>query len=414
MRDRALQAFTALCGLLWVSAGPAKAEPTNVNLYGGVDYLLWWLDGAPLKVPLVSTGPISSTHHGFVDRPETTILYGAPHSPAKGGNDSQDFPSFSGTRVTVGGWLDSAHGFALEGSGFLLEKRGAGFTARSNQDGSPIINIPVFNPIPYTPGGGRAGGLPPNEDGLPASLPLEPDRFDGDAGVFAGGVKVTNTLQLWGADVTGVAVLYRTPSLEVSGLAGFQYLNLSEGFGLVYESVGVSGFYTGLSGKAFDSFKTTNRFYGAGLGVRGKYTYGPWSAEATARLGIGATNEILSVNGGYQAVNFGAPGLTSGPEGVFAQPANEGRFSSTRFAVMPQVQLKLGYDVTSWLRLSVGYDVLYISEVIRPGDQISHYVPKGQTFNQAGVAPSTTSPVKLFRSTDFLAQGLTIGASFRF
>ena len=69
--------------------------------------------------------------------------------------------------------------------------------------------------------------------------------------------------------------------------------------------------------------------------------------------------------------------LKSGPEGVFAQPANEGRSSATRFAVVPQLQVKLGYDVTSWLRLTVGYDLLYNSEVIRPGDQISHYVPEG-------------------------------------
>src|SRR5437660_3802497 len=30
-------------------------------LYGGIEYLLWWVKPAPLSVPLVSTGPISTT-----------------------------------------------------------------------------------------------------------------------------------------------------------------------------------------------------------------------------------------------------------------------------------------------------------------------------------------------------------------
>jgi hypothetical protein len=415
MSIRGLGGFAAACALLPVLyAAPARAQAPRVSLYGGVDYLLWWMNGAKLPVPLVSTGPIETTHHGFVSSPDTTILYGGPHSPAMGGNDTQDFAGFSGSRITIGGWIDPARTYAVEGSGFLLQQRSAGFAIQSNQNGLPIINIPVFNTIPYTPGGGRPGGLPPNEDGLPASLPLEPNRFDGNAGVFAGGVRIRNTLQLWGADLTGVAVIYRSPSLEVSGLAGLQYLDLSESFGLLYHSTGVSGVYTGQSGSAFDSFKTTNRFYGAGIGVRAVTTYGPWSVQATGRIAIGASSETLSVQGGYQALNFPTVGLKSGPEGVFAQPANEGKFSSTRFAVVPQGQVKLGYDVTPWLRLTVGYEVLYDSDVIRPGDQISRFIPKGQTFEQALVPPSLTSPVKRFRSTDFLAQGVTIGASFRF
>lgn len=406
---------------LVLAAVPARAQDANVTLglpttrlYGGVDYLLWRLQGAPLSVPLISTGPISSTHHGFLTSSDTTILYGAPFSPARGGNDTQNFAPFSGSRVTIGGWLDAAHSFALEGSGFLLQQRSAGYAIHSNQDGVPIIDIPVYNTIPYTPGGGRPGGLPPNEDGLPASLPSDPDRFDGNAGVFAGGVTVVNSLQLWGNGLTGVAVLYRTPRFELSGLAGLQYLNLSEAFGLMYHSNGVSGFYAGMSGIAFDSFKTTNHFFGGTVGARGTYSYGPWSAELTGRIGIGASREILSVDGGFASYNFQSIGYKAGSEGVFAQPANEGHFASTRLAFVPEAQFKLGYNVTPSIRLTVGYDVLYDSNVIRPGDQINRNIPKGQTFDQGVAPPSTTSPVPLFRSTGFLAQGLNIGVSFRF
>ena len=38
----------------------------------------------------------------------------------------------------------------------------------------------------------------------------------------------------------------------------------------------------------------------------------------------------------------------------------------------------------------------------------------GQTFLQGGNSVSTTSPSRLFRSTDFFAQGITLGLTYRF
>jgi hypothetical protein len=382
------------------------------RLYGGVEYLGWWVKGAPLTVPLVSTGPISTTHHGFLDRPDSTILYGAPHAPAKGGDDTQPFSIFSGGRLTLGYDLDDSRRYAIEASGFGLQSQSAGFSISADQNGQPIINIPVFNTISYTPGG-RPGGLPPNEDGLPAALPSNPDRFDGNAGVFTGGVKITNSLELWGADLKGVANFYRSSSWELSGLAGFRFLRLSESFNLFYQSVGVSGVYTGEYGTANDRFATQNSFYGSELGVRGRYQYGPFSVEGSVSVALGASNEVLNVNGGFVSYNF--QGLVrSGPEGVFAQPANEGQFSSIRFAVVPEVALKLGYNITPSTRLTLGYDFLFDSSVIRPIDQVNRNIPKGQTFLQGGDTVSTTSPERIFRPTNFFAQGISVGMEFRF
>jgi Putative beta barrel porin-7 (BBP7) len=391
---------------------PGTDTITISRLYGGVEYLGWWVKGAPLAVPLVSTGPISTTHHGWLSSPDSTILYGAPHAPAQGGNDTQSFPIFSGTRLTVGYDLDASRRYAVELSGFALQSRTAGFDIQGNQDGLPIINIPVYNTTPYTPGG-RPGGLPPAEDGLPAALPSDPDRFDSNAGVFTGRVKITNSLQLWGASLTGVASLYRTPSWEVSGLAGFRFLRLAENFNLFYQSIGISGVYAGEYGTATDTFGTQNHFYGSLLGVRGRYSFGRMFVEASGSVAFGASNETLNVNGGFSSINFQQPTRT-GPEGVFAQPANEGTFSSVHFAVVPEVALKIGYDITPSIRVTIGYDFLYDSSVIRPTDQIDRNIPKGQTFLQGGSTVSTTSPTRIFRTTDFYAQGVSVGVAYRF
>ncbi len=384
----------------------------TTRLYGGVDYLLWWVKGAPLAVPLVSTGPISTTHHGWLVNSDATILYGAPYAPATGGDSTQDFPAFSGGRLNLGYWLDNEQRFGIEGSGFLLQRRVAGYEIRSDSSGSPVINIPVYNTIPYSPSG-RASPGPPAEDGLPASLPSDPTRFDGNNGNFAGGVKITNSLRLWGAEASGVINLLRTPSWELSALAGFRYLDLSETFHLDYDSTGVSGFYLGMRGALSETFQTRNQFYGGILGLRGRYFIGSLFVDLTGRVAMGSSHEVLNIWGGFYSINFTGPYVT-GPEGVFAQPANEGRTSSDRFAVVPDVQLKLGYALTPRLRLTAGYDFLYYTNIVRPGDQLNRNLPKGQTFEQGGVAPSAKSPERLFRTTDFYAYGVSFGLDFRY
>ena len=93
----------AISAALLCAVSPAAAQ--EVRVYGDLDYLLWWVKGAPLSVPLVSTGP-ESNFNRFLFNSKTTILYGAPHPPATGGNGVQDFKRFSGGRLTLGYTLD--------------------------------------------------------------------------------------------------------------------------------------------------------------------------------------------------------------------------------------------------------------------------------------------------------------------
>jgi hypothetical protein len=357
---------------------------------------------------LVSTGPVANKE-GFLINSNSTILYGAPFSPAVGGNDQQSFPGFNGARLTVGYWLDDAQRYAVEASGFLLQSRTTTFQVRGNANGEPGLRIPVYNTIPYAPGGGcdpdnpNVCLIPPIEDGVPLAVP----------GDLTGGVKITNSLQLGVLDLTGVLPIYRDTAWQVSGLVGGTFLQLNEALNLTADLEGLptSDLYAGQSGYAIDEFKTRNRFYGASLGLRGRYTFGPIFVEGTGRISFGASQEVLTVNGGYQ--DFNAPFVNShGPEGIFAMPANEGRFSRTNFAVVPEVQVKLGYNITPAIALTVGYDFLYDSNVIRPGEQINRNIPKGQTFQQDNTTASLVSPARLFRTTDFFAQGISFGVVF--
>jgi hypothetical protein len=399
-------------GIATVTAN-AQLGPANPGsrFYGGGEYLLWSVKGAPLSVPLVSYGPGTFFKQGFITDSRTQILYGNPTSPGSGGNDTQNFPWFSGGRVTLGYYLDDAHRWAVEASAFMLQKQSTVFTASGDGTGSNGLRVPVYNNVPYAPGGQCDPTNPAicligrTEDGVPISIP----------GALSGYVTITNTLQLWGADAVAIAPGYRSANFELNPVLGLRYLHLAENFNLVAHLQGLASnaLYANQSGTATDSFDTKNDFFGAVLGLRGRSSWGPWSVEATGRMAFGVSHEVLNVAGFYMDVN--APFANkSGPYGVFAMPANSGTFTRDQFAVVPEGQIKVGYDVTPSMRFTVGYDFLYDSNVIRPTDQINRNIPKGQTFQQDGTAASTTSPSPLFRATDFYSHGLSAGLTVRF
>jgi hypothetical protein len=398
------------------TAGPEVSlqQTPARRLYGGIEYLLWWVKGAPLSVPLLSTGPDAEPiNGGFLRSSEATVVYGSPFSPAFGGNNTQGFQGLSGGRLTLGYWLDDDRRYAIEGEAFMLQTGIGSFEAHGDATGQPPMRIPTYNSVPY-----RAGGVgmvvPPIEDGVPVSLP----------GDLTGGVMFKNTLNLWGAQANGIVNLYRSGSWEVSGIGGFRYLSLAEAFDLTLNIVGlIDTPFAGESGWARDRFQTRNHFYGATLGAHARYNIGPMFIDMSGRVSFGVDNEMEIVSGGFQEFNTpivtNLPGvtgglrpLTQGVNGIFAQPSNEGRSSGNMFAVVPEIGIKLGYNITSSIQLSIGYDFLFISNVLRPTDQIDRSFSKGLPFQQD--PNSTVGPIRRFKTTGFYAQGVTLGVSYRF
>ncbi len=395
-------------------AAPIWTPAPSLNFYGSAEYLMWWVKDASLPVPLVSGGPVATTHHGLLGVPasngaDSTVLYGAPHTPAQGGEDSQRFQNFSGMRLTLGYSFGNEHRFGVEASGFALQQQSVGYGAHGDAQGNPVIGIPVYNSVPYKIGGMT---IREGEDSLPFALPNDPTRSRG-SGIITGAVNIANQLELWGAELNGVISLYRKPSWELSGLVGVRFVDLSESLNLTAQIRGLSGFYSGQSGVVVDEFSTRNEFFGGTLGLRESYSSGRLSVDVTAKVSLGVNHQIQNIAGGFSSVNFTAP-FSSGTEGIFAQPANEGRTSSDKFAVVPEAQIKIGYALSPRLRATLAYDFLYYSNVMRPGDQINRAIPKGQTFNQADPVVSTTSPSRLSKTSDFFAHGVSVGMELRF
>ena len=103
--------------------------------------------------------------------------------------------------------------------------------------------------------------------------------------------------------------------------------------------------------------------------------------------------------------------------GIYAQPSNSGRFFRNVFSFVPEGELTLQYHFLPNWTAKIGYNLLYWSEVVRPGDQFDRRldrrgVPSDPSY-QATPPIAATAPYS-FVSTSFWAQGLTFGVEWRF
>jgi len=351
------------------------------RLWVSAEYLLWWIKNSSVG-PLVTTGDPNAPNGGLLGDPSTRVLFG---------DRGIDYGAFSGGRLGIGFWINTERTLGLEASGFLLERRAVNFGASSNPAGSPLLVLPFQD----------LNGRP---DGFFLSSP----------GVFSGNVIVSSSSRLWGADVNGAYNLWRGRSLSADVLAGFRFLELDEDLQDNVFSVGGSPIFTEVG---TDHFNTRNQFYGGQLGGRLGYRTGRLSANLTALVALGTTHQVSDTAGSSTIV--GGPGIVAGtfPGFVYSQPSNIGHLHHNDFSVVPQAQIKLGYDLFRNIRVTAGYDFLYWTNVLRPGQQIDPVVNTSQTApNSLGgnlqlVGPARPMPV--LNASDFWAQGVSFGLEFR-
>lgn len=374
------------------------------------DYLLWWIKRGPLATPLVTTDPSQGVAQGSggLANPTTAVVLGG---------SGIDFDPFSGGRLRAGYAL--GEDFGIEAGGFLLGQQNHALRAASDPNGNPFLLRPIVNT--------DANNL---NAGIVVSLPLSSALALGARAANAGAVQVNNPSQLWGADAavtTGTFVLANT---RLKGLLGFRYLDLREATNIFTEitdtAAGITfGGVRDTPGDRLilaDGFQTDNHFYGVELGLHSET---PWQAlvlVADVRVALGDTEQILDIDGSTTHIGV-AGGTQTLPGGWLALPSNSGHFHHDRFTVVPEVNLNVGYDVRPWLRLSLGYDFLFWSSVLRPGDQIVPGAsagakippPFGQVPTFPGFGPGAAPIPPVPNHTDsFWAQGLSFGVRFSF
>jgi len=373
--------------------------------WGSFEYLNWWFKNGNVGIPLVTRGDPNDLVGGALGEPGTTVLFGP---------GDLDYSSMSGGRLTAGMWLDPANTFGFEVRGLLSEQGDFSRLFTSNGQTTPLLAVPFFNTNPAFPG--------PQEIAFQASL-------DAGAGQqLSGSISVESTSRIWGVEANGVWGSGVGVPGNTEAILGFRYFDLQEGFqfqlntqaepGTTFMSSGIN-LGTGGSHAITDNFNTRNQFYGPQIGLRGEQAFGRFIVGWSGKAAIGAMQQTLTINGNTTST-FGAGGAApagtaiSARGGLFALQSNIGRYSNTEFAVVPEAELKLGYQLNSRLRVFAGYNFTYLSNVVRPGDQLNRRIDAtsppavgGPFFSPNG----NGNPTPQFNTTDFWAHGINLGIS---
>src|SRR5262249_28084840 len=120
-----------------------------------------------------------------------------------------------------------------------------------------------------------------------------------------------------------------------------------------------------------DGFHTRNQVYAGQIGMRFEGHAGSAFCRVTGKVGFGPNHETVSIAGSTTATfDNGTTQTVTG--GLLSQPGtNIGRTNNNPFVIVPQVDMRLGYQFANCLQVFIGYDFLFINEVVRPGSQIN-------------------------------------------
>jgi hypothetical protein len=359
-----------------VQTGP---RPPRFQVRG--EYLLWWIktDNTP---PLVTTS--LPQDNGFLGAPSTRVLLG--------GTDLHDNPH-SGARVTADYWFDDCHDLGLDLSGFVLPRRSAHFEA--NSAFFPLLARPFFN----------------------LNTNMEFAQIVTAPGVSTGNITVESSSELWGAEANLRCNLVCGCNFHADAFAGFRYLHLDEDLTIQenIQALPTAPEFPGSRINVTDRFATTNQFYGGQVGVISEFNRGRWFLDLRGQVALGDTRQQINIAGSQTIVMPNGNVLTANA-GALALASNSGRFTQDRFSVVPEVGINLGYQLTQRLRAYIGYDFLYWSSVVRPGEQIDRVIDVTQVPNfPVGAMPvGQNRPAVLFKTSDFWTQGINFGLEFRY
>lgn len=369
--DLGYENCASCCGC--VPCGPPGCAWANF------EWLYWTTSGQYLP-PLVTGG--TPTNPGVLGAPGTTVLYG----------DQRANNGFrNGFRVSGGFWLNECHTFGLEADFFFLGNSNTGFAAGSN--GSQVIGRPFVN------------ALTNMQDAQLVSFP----------NVLAGTVTVGASNSVIGGGINAVHNLCCDPCGRLDLIYGYRYFNLTDEVTIQEDLTSLGGgsrVPPGYRILVTDKFRTVNNFNGGVIGVAGEQRRGMFFLGYRASIAFGANQQTTEIDGYTTIIPPGGPATTY-PGGLYAQPSNIGRYTRTVFAVMPEIGLRLGVQATEHCRVYVGYNFLYLSNVLRAGDQIDQRVNPNQLpprTNFTGPALPAYTP----KSTDFWMQGVSIGLEVRF
>jgi hypothetical protein len=338
--------------------------------------------------PLVTTSPAGTPigQAGVLGSNGTTVLFG---------NSTVNDEARIGGRITLGWWFDCENTLGVEGSFFRLEGKAANFLASSN--GDPILARPFFDAVSGGPSSQRVAF---------------PDDVSGSVGVSDG------TSGLLGAGVLFRERLCCGCNYFLDLLLGYRYLTFSDNLAINENLTNTNPnnpnfIPVGTNILVVDRFGAKNQLNALDLGLTGEYRRGPWEVIVRGKFAVGYNHQAVDIGGGTMVLfSPAAPATNIG--GLLAQTTNIGHFSRDEISVVPELDLKVGYHITSSLAVTLGYAYLYWSNVVRGANQVDLTVNPNLIPPAVNPGTGPNRPAFAFQRTDLWAQGLSLGLEFRY
>lgn len=363
-----------------------SCNPTGVcgpagRIWFELDYLYWSTTGDLLPA-LVTTGPEGNPPVTTGVLPGATVLFG---------NEYFNSQNRSGVRMTMGGWLNQTQTLGLQMSGFFLED--AVQNASFESDGAPTLARP-FNRLDAPAGAA-------------SQLIAFPDFVDG-------GIAFRERSTLHGIDFAVRGNVCCGEIWRVDALVGYRYLRMTDQLSIDQrlEAGPLNPTVTpGTIIETREQFDTANVFHGGQVGFAGDIRFGKLRLDGTAKVSFGGVSQGVGING---VTRFTPPGNDLLLGGLLALNSNIGAYRRSDASLVPELMLNASYQVTNSMRIRLGYDLIYLPNVQRPGGTIDLGI------DTARIPPVTTPTVNPARpsfdnnSTDFLIQGIHAGIEFRF
>lgn len=365
------------------NCGDSSGCGSTRGFYGSLDYLLFNFRDGPAPA-LIQTVPTPQVFSQPLPPGAALTMYG----------DGIRQHAFNGVRAEVGYWFNN--NWAAEVNFFQFEAKNKQFFIAS--DGEPSI--------------GRHYQDVSNSSNTNTYLifaqPADPNVANSTR--TSGFIDASSPMQLWGVELNAKTPGYAVFSERCDYLVGFRYLDLRDGIFIsdattFYDNLGMPT--TTIFGT--DRFYATNQFYGVQVGFNSLAELGGgFTFDMTGKLAMGGVQQKVAISG--VTIRDDAGVITTTVGHVLTQPSNLGEYSRTRFAFVPELLLKLGYQFGGHFNVSIGYDIMAITSVVRPGAAMDEgvnpnlspiLIPNGNNTDRR--------PNFNFNGTDFWAQGLTLG-----
>jgi hypothetical protein len=353
---------------------------------------MWWTEGTSAPELVTVSPPLTpQSAAGVLGQPGTEVLFG-------GGQFTNDLRS--GGRLVIGSWLDDCRTYGMEGEYFGLGQDTFDFQRQSN--GDQILARPFFNVLT----GRQDSELVAFPGLINGSIDVQ-----GSSELHSAGARLRLNLDRQGTGSCGSSYSGAGcgDGTRLDLLVGYRFLELDEGLTFREDLVSTDP----LRPATFDireTFGTRSDFHGGEIGLEWQYDRCRWSLEMLAKIALGNCHQVVTIDGSTTITSLGIPATY--PGGLLAQRTNIGRFARGQFVVVPEVGVTLAYELTESLKASFGYSFVFVSDVVRPGDQIDTGVNPDLLPPEAVPFSGPLQPAFAFHGSGFWAQGLGFGVEY--